>query len=131
MKKVDMYDRRRFLKQGFGYISILAIGGVVWGACNSGNVSKEQKPAANASEEPPEKVPASSDPCDITALTEQDIKNRKALGYVEDTPIPEKTCDSCKLFIPANDIKQCGTCALFKGPVQPGGYCTYWADKTI
>lgn len=100
-------------------------------ACNSGDALKEQKPAINATEEPPAKVPASSNPCDIASLTEQDIKNRKALGYADHTPIPEKNCDGCKLYIPANDTKKCGTCALFKGPVEPEGYCTYWADKTI
>ncbi|MFT3750825.1 MAG: high-potential iron-sulfur protein [Agriterribacter sp.] len=127
MKKIDIYNRRRFLRQGFSYASMLAVGGIVWAACNSGNVAKEQKPAANAAEE----VPASPDPCDVTSLTEQDAKNRKALGYVEHTPIPEKNCEGCKLFIPANNTKQCGTCSLFKGPVAQEGYCTYWADKTI
>lgn len=131
MKTIDTYSRRGFLRQGFSYVSMLTLGSAVLAACNSSDASNEQKPVVNTKEHSPEKTPASSDPCDIASLTEQDIKNRKALGYVEHTPIPEKTCDNCKLFVPANDTIKCGTCSLFKGPIQPEGYCTYWADKTI
>lgn len=130
MENINVYSRRKFIRKGFGYISMFAIGGSVLAACNGGG-SKEEKPSANTTEQKPstESV-ASTDPCDKASLTEQDIKNRKALGYVEETPIPEKTCDNCKLFVPANDTIKCGTCSLFKGPIDTGGYCTYWADKS-
>lgn len=130
MKTTNVNSRRKFLKQGFRYISMVAVGGTVLAACNGGDTPKEQKPDVSTSEKPPVQKAVSADPCDIASLTEQDIKNRKALGYVEHTPIPEKTCDGCKLFVPANDTVKCGTCSLFKGPIEIEGYCTYWADKS-
>lgn len=71
------------------------------------------------------------DPCDVAALSAEDLKSRHALGYVDKTPMKEKRCDNCKLFVPAGEGKACGTCPLFKGPVLPKGYCTYWAPKGV
>ncbi len=67
----------------------------------------------------------------MAALSANELKSRNALGYVDKTPMKEKRCDNCKLFIPAGDKKACATCPLFKGPVLPKGYCTYWAPKGV
>lgn len=131
MKKTHVHNRRKFLRQGFSYFSLVAIGSTILAACNGAAAPKEQTPDVSSSEKTPSQKPVSSDPCDVASFTEQDIKNRKALGYVEHTPIPDKTCGGCKLFVPANDIVKCGTCSLFKGPIEIEGYCTYWADKSI
>lgn len=106
--------------------SLFAVAGIA--ACKGGNDPKAVKDTVGTSEEKTGIATNQADPCDIQALTEKDRSNRKALGYVEQTPIPEKKCETCKLYVPANESKNCGTCALFKGPVTPEGYCTYWAD---
>jgi hypothetical protein len=48
---------------------------------------------------------------------------------VDDSPIAENQCNNCNLYLPPKGDKPCGGCILFQGPVQPEGYCTYWALK--
>lgn len=119
----DTYKRRKFIQQAFLYIALPGIITVA-GGCGDG-APKEAK------REQPEAAPANVDPCKLETLTEQELKQRDALGYTAETPIPEQTCENCKLYIPENDTKPCGTCTLFKGPVALGGYCTYWADRAV
>lgn len=110
--------RRQFIRKGiFASLGILT-GGAILSACGSqpGKKDGDAKPPA-------------ADPCDLSKLTEEDKKARKSLGYVEKTPVREKRCENCKLFVPAGNGVSCSTCPLFKGPVQPKGYCTYWAPK--
>ncbi len=69
-----------------------------------------------------------ADPCNnLSGLSEIDLNARKKLGYVKESPIADRTCDKCKLWLPPAAGKQCGGCMLFKGPVYPAGYCIYWA----
>lgn len=113
-------ERRKFIRQVFRYSSFMGL--LIITGCNGSEKAAEKKlePALTA-----------SDPCRLEDLTEQDLKQRNALGYTDETPIAEQTCENCKLYIPENNTKTCGTCTLFKGPVAIGGYCTYWADKNI
>ena len=128
----NIFKRRAFLKSGIKSVSGVLGVSLLFAACNNNaDSNKEDKNVSSADTTNKAEVKTAADSCDSSALTEQDIKNRKALGYVEQTPIPEKTCESCKLFIPPNDTKKCGTCSLFKGPIDLGGYCTYWADKSV
>ena len=69
------------------------------------------------------------DPCDKQSLTDSDIKARKSLGYQDKSPMHEKRCKGCKLFVPASEKRTCGGCAILRGPIDPNGYCTYWASK--
>ncbi|GLU53409.1 hypothetical protein Dfri01_28700 [Dyadobacter frigoris] len=85
------------------------------------------KKAVVAKKPSPEKQ---GNPCeDLSGVDPVDIEKRKALGYVTLSPIPDKQCDSCKLWIPQKEGKDCGGCLLFAGPVLPEGHCTYWAPK--
>lgn len=67
---------------------------------------------------------------DVSALSPADAQQRQAmaqtLNYVEETPIPEKRCDNCKFWQPAEGGAACGGCQLIKGPINPAGYCTSW-----
>ncbi len=119
----DTCKRRKFIQQAFQFTSLLGIITVV-GGCGDG-APKEAKDVQ------PDAAPAQVNPCNLETLTEQESKQRDALGYTDETPIPEQTCENCKLYIPENDTKPCGTCTLFKGPVALGGYCTYWADRAV
>lgn len=96
-------------------------GGLIWGGCDKKKpVREENKPNTNSS----------IDPCDdLTGISEYDIALRGKLAYVKESPIEESRCNNCNLYLPPGEGKDCGGCMLFKGPVHPGGYCTYWAPQ--
>jgi hypothetical protein len=72
----------------------------------------------------------SGDSCnDLSDVPASDIELRKKFAYVEESPIADNQCNNCNLFFPPKPEKKCGGCMLFKGPVNPSGYCTYWAPK--
>lgn len=64
---------------------------------------------------------------DLTGVPSVEVEKRKSLGYTPISPIPDKHCGNCQLFIPPKAGAECGGCLLFAGPVSPEGYCTYWA----
>jgi hypothetical protein len=65
--------------------------------------------------------------CDDTmGLPPLDIATRKALEYVDRSPDPQKVCTGCVQYIGAPDAASCGGCKMFKGPVNPSGYCKVW-----
>lgn len=77
-----------------------------------------------------EKVGKPVDPCkDLSEVPESDLNARKKLGYVNESPMSEKTCNKCNLWLPPSAKNACGGCLLFKGPVEPSGYCTYWVAQ--
>ena len=67
---------------------------------------------------------------DVSKISEAEIKKREGFGYVEESPMPDKQCHNCQLYLPPKEGQACGGCALFKGPVFEEGYCTYWAPLT-
>jgi hypothetical protein len=72
----------------------------------------------------------SGDPCtDYSDVSEEDLKKRKTLGYVEKAPTEAKHCGNCNLWLPPQQGDKCGRCQLFKGPVPAEAYCTYWAPQ--
>lgn len=73
--------------------------------------------------------PAAVDPCDdYTGVSASDLDKRRKMAYVTQSPIPDSHCENCALHLPAAESKkECLGCMLFKGPVRPTGYCTYWA----
>jgi hypothetical protein len=86
-------------------------------ACGGGE--PETQPA-------PEAATAPADPCgDTTGLSESDLNMRRNLQYVHETPNPEQRCDNCQLWI-APENGECGGCSLFRGPVNPNGWCNSW-----
>jgi hypothetical protein len=88
-------------------------------SCSQGESSrKEGKPVATI---------RSCD--DFSGVTENDKKTREKLGYVNESPIEDMTCNKCNLWLPPEGDKPCGGCMLFKGPVHATGYCTYWTAK--
>lgn len=115
-----MKNRREFLQKCCSMV-LVGSGGLLLVNCGS---SKQV-----ASKAAPQKV-AKQNPCeDLTGVDAVDIEKRKSLGYVSLSPIPDKQCDSCKLWVPAAEGKDCGGCLLFTGPVAAEGNCTYWAPQ--
>ena len=114
-----LYSRREFIGRPF------LLGSVFLGAAIAFSECKSKKDTGKE-----EKNGVETDPCeDFSGLNKNDIEARTKFAYVEKSPIPDKTCSNCKLHIPPRDGKECGACLLFKGPVYPSGYCTYWAPK--
>lgn len=114
-------DRRKFLltwlaiASGASGITVLSAG------CSA---SKKRRSSSR-----PTSV-AAAHPCeDLTGVDVVDVEKRKSLGYVSLSPIPDKECSNCKLWIPAKEGKACGGCLLFTGPVSTEGHCTYWAPR--
>ena len=66
---------------------------------------------------------------DTAGLTQDEIKMRKTLEYVDSTADPAKNCANCQLYKAAS-ADQCGACTLLKGTIHPKGFCKSWAAKT-
>jgi hypothetical protein len=112
-------DRRIFLRRCWGLGLAVATGSALVSSCTT-----VKKPVAKT------KAPAETNPCeDLSGVDKVDIEKRKSLGYVSLSPMPDKQCDNCKLWVPAAKGKDCGGCLLFTGPVSPEGNCTYWAPQ--
>lgn len=117
-------SRRFFLQQSTRAFGVLLTGATVAGSC--GTKEKKQEKTENDQH----KASKSSDPCgDLSSFTKEEIAVREKLGYVEESPLPDNQCQNCNLFLPPKDGQACGGCMLFKGPVYPEAYCTYWAPK--
>jgi hypothetical protein len=111
--------RRTFLQQCW-QITLIAPAAGLW-LLGCGSARKGQ--AAN-----PKGSVAQANPCeDLTGIPVVDVEKRKSLGYTSLSPIPDKQCSNCQLFIPPKVGLACGGCLLFAGPISPEGYCTYWA----
>ncbi len=66
---------------------------------------------------------------DVSGLKKEEIEQRKALKYTDNSPEKGKLCSNCALYVPAKPGSQCGGCTLIKGPISPNGWCTSWIPK--
>jgi hypothetical protein len=98
--------RRQLLRRAVAAYAGIAAAGVVAVACKGG-------PTALRCD-------------DTTGVAPVDNATRKALEYVEVTPDPQKTCASCAQYVVPSIDGTCGGCKMFKGPVNPKGYCKSW-----
>lgn len=99
-----MMTRKDFLLKALGVAGATAIGAVVFEACKAPKV-----------------------PCDTEeGLAPIEIKRRRSVHYVSQTPFPEKTCKNCEFFLNQQPNNGCGECQLFAGTVVPGGFCDTW-----
>ncbi|MEO8762742.1 MAG: hypothetical protein ABI416_00550 [Ginsengibacter sp.] len=118
MSEVNL--RRLFLKKCFSSAFRLTLVPVILESCGSNNTEtkKEIRPKFQG------------DPCaDFSQISEEDLKKRQSLGYVQKAASPDRQCGNCNLWLPPADEKGCGLCQLFKGPVPSIAVCTYWAPK--
>lgn len=118
MTKPQRYSRRQFIsKSVFSGSTALGLA-LVLSRCQLKTTSEQEE----------KKV--ATDPCeDFSGVSEADLKTRKKLGYVNQSPRPESKCGNCNLWLPPKEGQRCGSCMLFKGPVYTTGYCTYWAPQ--
>ena len=112
-------ERREFLHRCLQTILMAPLAGLWLVGC--GSMKKGLSSNQKLSE-------VKSNPCeDLAGVPSVDVEKRKSLGYTPISPIPDKHCGNCQLFIPPKAGAECGGCLLFAGPVSPEGYCTYWA----
>ena len=70
------------------------------------------------------------DACTSTlGLTQDEIKTRTSLAYVDRSADPKKHCVDCQQYIAPPSIDQCGGCKVLKGPVHPRGSCNVFTPK--
>jgi hypothetical protein len=115
MKETQRVNRREFLHR----ISLLGAAGA------SGSTLL----AACGREEQSEQTAAGQSCDDVSGLTEQEIRAREVLQYVEQTPNPDERCDNCQFWLSPEGGAFCGGCQLFRGPVHPQGWCISWAPQ--
>jgi hypothetical protein len=127
--KENKYARRNFLQKYLKIVFLLVGSGTILSLRSNASVNERKKTSA-LKKQPAKKLVAQDElknPCDdLSKVSAEEISKRKKLAYVSQSPVEDKQCSNCNLFIPAPD-KPCGACLLFKGPVSPEGHCAYWA----
>ena len=115
-----MMNRRMFIRDLLHSSTTLFSTGLFLTGCGRGKSNEKMEPDAGAS----------NDPCsDLSGVSENDLELRTKFAYVKESPIVDNQCSNCNLYLPPKEGGACGGCLLFKGPVYPSGYCTYWAPK--
>jgi hypothetical protein len=67
--------------------------------------------------------------CGGTAgLSAEDKATRDGNQYADTAVDPAKKCSGCNFFTSAG-AAACGTCAVVKGTINPGGGCRLWVAK--
>lgn len=124
-----MENRRRFIGRAFSVVVSLASGAALV-ACG-GNGRSGEGTAADSTAKPDEDALArfGGNCDDFSKLTEKDYEVRKNLGYEKSSPTEDTQCQHCNLWLPPRENESCGGCALFTGPIEPQGTCTYWAPR--
>ncbi len=121
MNEQNNVSRRAFL-QRISAMSALGVGaGTLLSACGGEKTSGEAAETQSAQ--------TGGQCTDLTGLTEAEIQARQTLGYVDESPYPEKLCNNCQFWIVPEGGAYCGGCQILKGPVAPEGYCNSWAAQ--
>lgn len=132
MKDDKMLSRRLFL-QRISFAGVAGIGaGMLAAGCGGGEEApaEEIPPAGETAPPTAAQQEYGMTECgDLSALTPEEMQQRVALNYVDRTPIPEKQCQNCQLYIVPEGGGPCGGCQILKGPVHQEGYCTAWVAK--
>lgn len=123
----EQSSRKEFLKQCGAFTASL-VAGIVMAACG-GDASKQTE-EKDSTKKPATAEPNPTDCNDLSAFSQAELDKRKSLGYVKEAPSPDTRCEVCKLYLPPAADRHCGNCSLFKGPVDTGASCTYFAPLT-
>lgn len=116
---INKLSRREFVSQFIGASAVVVPIASVFVGCGK----KSESDTGTTADVAP------SNCRDLTGVSKEDLAVREKLAYVNESPIPDNQCANCNLYLPPGGEKKCGGCMLFKGPVEAGGYCTYWAPK--
>jgi hypothetical protein len=140
MKKMD---RKSFLRRA-GMLSITAVSGsALLSACGGGGTANQELenrgvPEENEAEplnevaEPLQEEAQAVDCSEYNQdLTEADLQTRQALNYVDESAKPDQQCSNCRFWQPDKFEGACGGCQLFKGAVDPQGWCASWVAQQV
>lgn len=112
----NKYSRRVFIGKCLGMSPLIAGGVLVLNGCGTNDQNKKDRDNN-----------VTSGSCDdLSGVSQEEIEKRKKFGYVKKTTVPGSHCGNCRLYIPGEAGQKCGGCLLFKGPVDPEGYCTQY-----
>ena len=98
--------------------------------CGGGGESASEMPSEAGPDADMAAADESFNCMDTSGLAEADVTMRTTLEYTDTSPVPDKNCDNCVLYVAPVEGSNCGTCQTVKGPVHPLGYCTIWAAQT-
>lgn len=114
------YSRRKFIGKCIDLSKISVAGGaVIISSCDLNKSTPSDK-----------KQNASTNFCDdLSNVGKGELEKRASFAYVDESPVPDRFCGNCALFVPKADKSTCGECMLFKGPVRAAGHCIQWAAK--
>lgn len=110
---IESYSRRKFVARCLYSVALL-FGVGLTAACSKKESAQENKKTIDSCD-------------DFSGVDVAELEKRKQFAYVKQAPDALKQCNSCKLYLPPKQGEKCGGCMLFKGPVDAGGSCTYWA----
>jgi len=128
MEDENAISRRSFL-QRMSLLGAVSIGtGSMLSACGGGSENADADGGDMDGGETDAAASADFSCTDTSGLTEQELATRENLGYVDESPDPEKLCSNCQFYQPAGE-GECGGCTLIKGPIHPDGYCNSWVAK--
>lgn len=120
-------DRKNFLKTAtLGALSA----SVLIAACGNDAPKTDPNTSTTPEVEPEAEPTAVAADCnDVSGLTEAEVKQRETVMYVAVSTVPEKNCANCRFMQIGTQPNGCNGCQLFKGPVNPEGYCKSWFKK--
>lgn len=122
IKTPDGNSRRIFIRRAWQSCAALVAAAIAFTGCGKQEKQKEQDHATASASAP-------TDCGDLSNITQEQVAVREKLGYVKESPLADNQCQNCNLYLPPKAGEACGGCMLFKGPVYPEAYCTYWAPK--
>lgn len=109
-------NRRQFIRQSLYTAGSIMSSVVLFSACSSKEKNKDDQLKSCQ---------------DYSRVSESELAKRKQFAYETQASDPLKTCETCKLYLPARPHESCGGCTLFEGPVESQGSCTYWAPLDV
>ena len=127
--KEEKLSRKNFITLAMRFGVTMAGGALLLAGCNSnGPDNTKNLPVQSDSSLQGSETAAQPASCnDVSGLTAEEVNKRKSLGFVEQAPSEDVRCEVCKLYLPPSEGESCGSCSLFKGFVDKGASCTYFA----
>ena len=118
-------NRRQFFERALVLGAAMTGAGAFLTACGSPKRGGGGEKKAGGEAKKPA-APAAPSCNDVSGLTDAEKKGRETFKYVEKSTLAGKNCTNCSLYKVG---APCGTCTIMKGPINPQGYCTAWAEK--
>ena len=131
----DGIKRREFLQKIlFAGVAATSVGTILSSCGGNSNKPAENKPSAEDKNNSPQNTgqSAANDPCtDLSGLSKEELKVRKAYQYTGHSSNLDQVCSNCNYWQGLKNGGPCGSCQVVHGPINPKGHCTVWTQKTL